>query len=225
MGLRSSLRLKITSCAMLMVFPSALFAGEFTPAAMVYTHGEATLNGTNVPRSSAVFSGDLIQTRPDSVANVSANGSSILILNDSLIEYDSDAVKVEHGGVTVSTTKSFGIRAGLIHVSPRANALTEFEVRDVDGTVKISARKGDLNISDDTGVTTTLAQGQETTKDDSQDQETSNKKKNKRTPAGAAPASNAIFDSPVAIGIAAGVAAGVTTWVLTRSDNPASPTN
>jgi hypothetical protein len=82
--------------------------------------------------------------------------------------------------------------------------------------VQIVARKGDLSISDYTG-TTTLAQGQETTRDE----------KNKKKPApGAAPAAGGgILNSPVAIGIGTGAIVGVTAWVLSKSDNPASPTN
>ncbi len=54
----------------------------------------------------------------------------------------------------------------------------------MDGRVQIAALKGDLTINDDTG-TTTLAQGQQTTREESQSQDDSqsqkdNNKKNKR---------------------------------------------
>lgn len=221
MGLRGSICTKIVSCAMLMVFPSALFGGEFSPGAMLYTHGDAMLNGNSVPRSSALFSGDWIQTRADSVANINAAGSTVLILNDSIVEYDGNSLKLEHGGVTISTSKSMAVRAGAVNVSPKASALTEFEVRDVDGTVKIAARKGELSISDDKGATTTLAEGQETTQDQS---DTNNQdSKHKRAAAGAAPAAGAVLDSPVAVGIGAGAIVGLGIWVLIQGGNPVSP--
>ena len=222
------LYLKILSCTMVMIFPAALFAAE-QPAAMLYSHGTALLNGNSIARSSAIFTGDLVQTNTDSVANINAIGCSILVLNDSLVQYEDGSLKLEHGGLTVSTSKLLKARAGNVTVSPTAGAWTEFEVRDVDGRVKIAARKGDLTISDDTG-TTTLAQGQETTRDESQSQDDSQAKKGKKKKKGAGPAAAAapgaaggVLNSPIAIGIAGGIALGGTAWVLSHGDDPVSP--
>jgi hypothetical protein len=137
-------------------------------------------------------------------------------------------VAIEHGGVRVSTSRGIGTTAGDVKVLPASYVWTEFNVTDVDGTVRIAARKGDLTISDGK-ETFTLAQGQETTRDEtSSDNDKDNKdgkKKNKKRAAGASPgASGGVFNSPVAIGIGAGAIIGVTTWVLVKNDNPASPT-
>lgn len=222
------LYLKILSCMMVMIFPAALFAAE-QPAAMLYSHGTALLNGNSIARSSAIFTGDLVQTNADSVANINAVGSSILVLNDSLVQYEDSSLKLEHGGLTISTSKLVRARAGDVTVSPTASVWTEFEVRDLDGRVKIAARKGDLTISDNTG-TTTLAQGQETTRDESQSQDNSQAQKGKKKKKGAGPAAAAspgaaggILNSPVAIGIAGGIVLGGTAWVLSRGDDPVSP--
>jgi hypothetical protein len=213
--------LKILSCMMVVIFPAALFAAD-QPAAMLYSHGTALLNGGSIARSSAIFSGDLVQTNADSAANINAAGSIVLVLNDSLVRYQGNAVKLEHGSVTISTSKLLATRAGDVTVSPAASVWTEFEVRDVDGTVQIAARKGDLTISDDSG-TTTLVQGQQTTRDDSQSQE-DNKKKKKKRAGGAIPgAHGGILDSPWVIGIGGGAIVGATAWVLIRGDEPASP--
>ena len=219
--MRWPLHLEILSCIMAVIFPAALFAAEPNPGAMLYARGETMLNGSSVPRSSALFSGDLIETRADSVANISATGSTVLVLNDSLIQYEGNTVKLEHGGVTISTSKSLATRVGTLNVSPAAGVLTEFEVRDVDGTVRIAARKGDLSISDDSG-TTLLAQGQETTRDEPEAQK--DKKRKRRVVPGAVPsAAGGMLDSPWAIGIGGGAIIGVTAWVLTKGDEPASP--
>jgi hypothetical protein len=219
--MRWPLHLKILSCIMAVIFPAALFAAEPNPGAMLYARGETMLNGSSVPRSSALFSGDLVETRADSVANISATGSTVLVLNDSLIQYEGNTVKLEHGGVTISTSKSLATRVGTVNVSPAAGVLTEFEVRDVDGTVRIAARKGDLSISDDSG-TTLLAQGQETTRDEPEAQK--DKKRKRRVVPGAVPsAAGGMLDSPWAIGIGGGAIIGVTAWVLTKGDEPASP--
>jgi hypothetical protein len=210
--------LKILSCLMAVIFPLSLFAAD-QASAMVYSHGPALLNGNNIPRTSAIFSGDLVQTTKDSVANINATGSTVLVLNDSLIQYEGDSVSLEHGGVTVSTSKSLATRAGDVTVSPASSVWTEFEIRDVDGKVRIMARKGDLIVSDDTG-TTTLAQGQETTRDE---QSEKNKKKRRTAAGGTAPAAGGGWlDSPVAIGIGTGVVVGVAAYALSRDDDPAS---
>jgi len=220
--------LKILSCAMVMIFPAALFAAD-QPAAMLYSHGTALLNGNSITRSSAIFSGDLVQTNADSVANINATGSSVLVLNDSLVQYEGSTLKLEHGGVTISTSKLLAARAGDVTVSPAASGWTEFQVRDVDGRVQIAALKGELTISDGRG-TTTLPQGQQVTRDDSQSQDDSqaqnDNKKKKRRAAGAGPAPGAVggvFNSPVALGIGAGIVVGGTIWVLVQNDNPVSP--
>jgi hypothetical protein len=219
--MRRPLHLEILSCIMAVIFPAALFAAEPNPSAMLYARGETMLNGSSVPRSSALFSGDLVETRADSVANISATGSTVLVLNDSLIQYEGNTVKLEHGGVTISTSKSLATRVGTLNVSPAAGVLTEFEVRDIDGTVRIAARKGDLSISDDSG-TTLLAQGQETTRDEPEAQK--DKKRKRRVVPGAIPsAAGGMLDSPWAIGIGGGAIIGVTAWVLTKGDEPASP--
>jgi hypothetical protein len=213
--------LKILSCMMVLILPTAVLAADL-PGAMLYSHGTALVNGNTSASSSAIFSGDLVQTNADSVANINATGSSILVMNDSLVQYEGSALKLEHGGVTISTSKLLAAHAGAVKITPAAGVWTEFNVRDVDGRVQIAARKGDLTISDDTG-TSTLAEGQETTRDDSQSQSRNKKRKKGIAEAAAPGTAGAIFDSPITIGIAGAIAAGGTIWVLTRSDDALSP--
>jgi hypothetical protein len=215
----------MVSCVLAFLFPGSLFAAD-SNAAMLYTNGAAWVNGAHVPRSaSSIFSGDLLQTRSDSVANINESGSSITVLADSLVQFQGASVDIQHGGVTVATSKEIYATAGDVKVAPASNGWTEFNVTDVDGTVRIFARKGDLTISDGKDVVT-LAQGQDTTRDESSGtNDKDNKKKNKKRQSGAVPAAGGgIMNSPVAIGIGAGAAIGVATWVLVKNDNPASPT-
>jgi hypothetical protein len=224
-----ALYLKFLSCMMAVIFPAALFAAD-QHTAMLYSHGTAMLNGDSIARSSAIFSGDSVQTDADSAANINASGSIVLILNDSLVQYEGSAVKLEHGGVTISTSKLLATRAGDVTVSPAASVWTEFEVRDLDGRVQIAARKGDLTIGDAAG-TTTLPEGQQTTREESQSQDESqsqNGNKNKKQTGAAAPAAapaaaGGALDSPWAIGIGGGAVLGATAWILVRSEQPASP--
>src|ERR1700734_3414896 len=123
---------KMVNYVLLLIVPVSLFAAE-QPAAMLYSHGASLLNGNTIARSSAIFSGDLIQTNADSAANINASGSIVLILNDSLVQFQDHAVKLEHGGVTISTSRLLATRAGDVTVSPAASVWTEFEVSNVDG--------------------------------------------------------------------------------------------
>jgi hypothetical protein len=109
-------------------------------------------------------------------------------------------------------------QVGNLKIVPASTNWTEFEVTDTDGSVHIAARKGDLTLTDPTG-TTTLAQGQETTRE-----ETSAKKKRDQGGVGAAPAAGGgVLDSPLAVGIGSGVAAALGVWAIGfNSDDPAS---
>jgi hypothetical protein len=215
---------KLVSCVLLLILPGSLIAAD-SGAAMLYADGAAWLNGSNVPKSSAIFSGDLVQTRSDSGASIHAPGSSITVLGDSLVQFEGASLKVEHGGVAVSTSRGMATTAGDVRVMPASSAWTEFNVTDTDGTVRIVARKGDLKITDDQG-TATLQQGQETTRDEQSDQTDSSKKKNKnkKQGVGAAPAAGGgLLDSPIAIGVGGAAILGITIWVLVKSDDPLSP--
>ena len=91
--------------------------------------------------------------------------------------------------------------------------------------MRIAALKGDLLISDGQDVVP-LAQGQQTTRDESStDTDQDKKKKKRRKPvAGAIPAaSGGLLNSPVAVGIGGATVLGVGIWVLLLHDHPASP--
>ena len=209
---------EVLSWLLIMLLPASTFAAD-SSAAMLYTNGTAWINGGNVPKSSAIFSGDLVQTKTDSVASIKSPGTSVLVFSDSLVQYQGAAVKLEHGSVNVGTSKSMATEVGGLKVEPESgSSWTEFEVRDTDGAVRIIARKGNLRLTDANG-TTMLAQGQETTRDENPE-----KGKKKRERGGAVPAAGGgILDSPYAIGIGAAAVGGLTAWVLLRDDDPVSP--
>ena len=211
----------LVSGVLVVLFPLASFAADSNPA-MLYTNGAAWINGAHVPRPSlAIFSGDLLQTRSDSVAHINGSGSSVTVLADSLVQFEGGSVRIDHGGVAVSTSKQMVTTAGDVKVTPASNSWTEFNVTDFDGTVRIAARKGDLLVSDGQN-TVTLPQGQETTRDETVP-DSSGKKKKKQQAGAPAAATGGILNSPWAIGAGAVVIGGVATWVLVKNDEPASP--
>ena len=161
----SALRGMVT-CVLVVLFPFSLFAAD-SNAAMLYTNGPAWVNGSHVPRpSSAIFSGDLLQTRSDSVANINQPGSTVQVLSDSLVQFQGSFVNIDHGAVRVATSKGMATTAGDVKVAPVSNDWTEFNVTDVDGGLRLA--RADVTVTDGKG-TVTLAQGQETTRDESPD--------------------------------------------------------
>src|SRR5229473_1065849 len=205
---------RIVSCLLLLIVPASLWAAD-SGAAMLYANGAAWLNGSHVPNSSAIFAGDLVQTRIGGAANIHAPGSSITVLSESLVQFEGGSLKVEHGGVSVSTSRGVSTTAGDVRVAPASNAWTEFNVTDIDGTVRIAARKGDLTVTDDDG-TVTLAQGQETTRDE-QPSDNKKKKKDKKRGVGAAPAAGGgVLNSTIAVGVGVAAVGGLTAWVLLK---------
>ena len=180
-------------------------------AAILYANGTAWINGATVPKSSAVFAGDLIQTRSDSVANIKTAGSDVIVLSDSLVQLQNNAIMLEHGSVTVRTSKSMAAQVRGLTITPAAAAWTVFQVTDTDSTIHILARTGNLTLSDGT----VLPQGEETTREE---------KRKKRGGAGApAAAGLGILNTPVVIGAGAAAIGGLTTWVLLQGDDPVSP--
>jgi hypothetical protein len=215
---------EMVSCVLLLLFPGSMLAAD-SSAAMLYINGAALVNDARVPRASAsIFAGDLLQTRPNSVANINEPGSSVSVLSDSLVKFEGTSVEVQHGGVTVSTSKGMVARAGDVKVTPKSYAWTQFKIVDTDGVVKIHAEKGDLLIDDGSKVVT-LAQGQpDQTAGENNPDVKDKKKKNRKVVAGASPAAGGgALNSPIAVAIGGGAIIGVTTWVLLKNDNPASP--
>jgi hypothetical protein len=215
---RSALR-SLVCCLLSVLVPMQLLAGE-SASAMLYINGKAWLNGSEVPKSGAVFSGDLLQTRSDSTANIQAPGSNVMVLANSLVKFQGPAVEIEHGSVRVSTARGLAAQAGDVTVKPVSNVWTEFQVTDVDGRVQIAANKGDLAIQDDKG-TTTISQGEQTTRDDTSE---TGRKKKRRNGAGAAPAAGGgVMSSRYAVYGGVAAAGGVGIWLLLRDEPPLSP--
>ncbi len=200
------------------VVPASLWAADSSPA-MLYARGAAWINGGAVPRTSAVFPGDLVQTRSDSVASINASGSNVVVLADSLVKFEGPAVALEHGSLRVATSKGLSTHTGDLTVAPASNGWTEFEVKQVgDDTVQIMAQKGDVTVSDGSS-SSTLSQGQQTTVGNSMEK----KKKKRRKGGGAVPASGgAVLDSPPVIYGGAAAVGGLLTWVLLQDNNPVS---
>jgi hypothetical protein len=135
--------------AMLVTVPLSLL-GQTGPGqtggAILHTQGGVWVNGYEARDSSAIFPGDLLETKPGASANLSLEGSTVLIQPESVAKLETDLLVLEHGGVFVGTSKSFKVRVNCITVVPVLNEWTQYEVTDLNGSVQVAARKDDVNV-------------------------------------------------------------------------------
>jgi hypothetical protein len=127
-------------------FPLSLLAAE-PGSAMLRSKGGVWLNGKEAPESTAIFSGDLIETRPGSVANLEAQGSSVLVQSESVVSLGDNSLTLEHGSVSVGTSTEMRVKIHCLTVVPVADQWTQYDVTDVNGTVQVVAHKLDVNIN------------------------------------------------------------------------------
>ena len=136
---------KIVALLLVVVCPSAVLMAE-RPSAMLITSGTVRLNGTVLPQSTGIFTGDVIDTGVDSVGSLSRSGSSVVVDPDSSIRYQDDGVSVLKGMARVQTSKGMAAHAGPISVIPVTNNAL-FEVRTDGKTALIASREGALTLT------------------------------------------------------------------------------
>ena len=120
---------------------------EKSGGAILHTEGAGVwVNGYEAHDSSAVFAGDVIETKPGATANLSLEGSTVLIAPESLGKFQGDLLELDHGAVSVSTSRGFKVRVNCIRVVPVLNEWTQYAVTDLDRTVQVEARKLDVNV-------------------------------------------------------------------------------
>jgi hypothetical protein len=208
---------KVLAIVFLLLVPKFLSASD---SAIVITAGHAMVNGSVIPSSSALFNGDVIATAVASAATIDANGSMVLVMPNSSVQFKGNYLDMGNGDVVVTTSKGMAVKVGKFTISPAATQSAKFEVSHVGGMVIISARQGSVTLSDGNN-TETIAEGQQMTRADS-DQVASKKDK---APAGA---TSAVHMSTTALWIAGGVAAaGATAGILlaTRGNSHAVSTS
>jgi hypothetical protein len=126
--------------------PLSLTAAE-TGSAVLRSQGGVWVNGSEVAGSTVVFPGDLLETKPGFVANLDAEGSSVLIQPESIIKFQGTFLSLEQGSVSVGTSTSMSVQVNCLKVEPVSNDRTQYDVADISGLVKVAAQKKDVNIT------------------------------------------------------------------------------
>jgi hypothetical protein len=136
---------------MVVLCPLSLVATD-TGSAVLHSEGSGVwVNGFEIKGSTAVFPGDLLETKPGFVGNLDAEGSSVLIQPESVVKFQGNFLSLEHGRVSVGTSASMSVHVKCIKIEPVSSERTQYDVADVRGTVEVAARKNDVNITE-TGI-------------------------------------------------------------------------
>jgi hypothetical protein len=114
--------------------------------AMLHSNGGTWLNERPAPASAAIFMEALIQTQKDHSARIDADGSSVDVGPETLVQFEGDELVLDHGSVQVSTVRELRVRVNCVTVIPITQDRTHYEVTDVDGKVKVVAYKKDVKV-------------------------------------------------------------------------------
>ncbi len=126
--------------------PASLQAAD-TKSAILHSQGGVWVNGMEAADSSAVFPGDLLETKPGFNASLSTDGSTVSIQPESIVKFEDNVLTLDHGSLVVGTFTGMRVRIHCITVIPVSNAeWTQYEVTDVNGTVQAAAHKKDVRI-------------------------------------------------------------------------------
>jgi hypothetical protein len=149
------------------------------PSAILHTQGGVWVNDYEARDSTAIFSGDLLETKPGFSATLNLEGTEILIQPESVLKFQGDLLVLDHGSVAVGTSRSFKVKVNCLTVMPVSNEWTQYEVTDVNGTVQVAARKNDVTVKREglnakatpetaAGENTTVKEGEQRSYDESE---------------------------------------------------------
>jgi hypothetical protein len=213
--------------AMAFILPISLVAADSGPA-ILYSKGGLWVNGNVAPASLAIFADDLVQTQAASVGKIDAEGSTVTIQPDTIVQFQGDMLVLDHGTLLVSSSRQMRVRVGCLTVIPLAAEWTQYDVIDVDSRAKVFARKGDVRIRLQT-VKSTRSKAEDSEGEIVHEGEQSTREERCGTPSRSTPgyisARGAIMNSPWVKWPAVGAIAIMTCWVLCRGDDPVSPSS
>ena len=207
---------KFIAYALAVLAPTVMLSGQ-TGTAVLYGTGSVYLNGAQLSNSSAVTTGDVIQTKESGAANLNGVGVSVVIQSNTIVRSQTGGLSPHRGSVSVATGNGFSVFARDFKIVPTSSAWTEFCISRASGVIQIIARKNGVSIS--CGPTTsTIKESQQITRDDAADCGIA-----ERRP-GAVPAAKApILTSPWAEVAGVGAGGALLGWVLAKGDDPVSP--
>jgi len=120
-------------------------------AAILHSQGEVWVNGYEARDSSAIFPGDIIETKSGATGNLVLDGTTVLLAPESVGKFQADTFELDHGIVSVGTARGYKIRVNCLKVVPVVNEWTQYVVTDLNGNVQVAAHKLDVNVEHEQG--------------------------------------------------------------------------
>ena len=142
---------KLVCGVMIAIAPSPLLA-QYSERALLHSDGGAWLNESPAPSVSAIFPDSLIQTQAQHTARIDAEGSTVLIGAETVVQYQGLELALDHGMLQLDTSREMKVLIGCITITPISSDRTLYTVTDVDGKVKIAASKNDVKVHLHTGI-------------------------------------------------------------------------
>lgn len=215
---------------MIAVLPVSLLADD-TGAAMLRSHGGVLVNRNSAPDSTALFHDDLIETQKDVVARIEATGSTADINPETMLQFEGDELVLDHGSLSVNTSRALKVRVGCLIVTPVNADWTQYNVTDRDGKVTVSALKNDVYIdSRSDSRSTNPEQAKQAKRSDRvivrEGEQKSREEKCGATivkESGRLAGRGAIMNSPWAKGAGIAAIGALTCFALCHDDDPVSP--
>jgi len=219
-------RRNIVCMFMIAILPVSLPA-EDTGGAILHSSGSVLLNKNLAPSTSALRSENLIETQSDAMARIELTGSAADLNPETVVQFNSGELILEHGSLSVNTSRGLKVRVGCVTVTPVSLEWTHYDVSDVNGKVTVAALKNDVYI-ESRSVNAGPAK-QSARSDRAIVREGEQKSREEKCggatlkESGLAAGRGALMSSPYVLWPAAGVIVGVGCWALCRGDDPISP--
>jgi len=127
--------------------PVSLVADDISSALLIGDGHGVLVNGSAAPQSLTVFAGDTIQIEKDALARLQLTGSAANIGSQTTVVFDGDQLSLDHGALSVYTSKGFRVRVNCLTITPVNPSLeTLYEVVESEGRVTVHATKSDVYI-------------------------------------------------------------------------------
>ncbi|MFZ0198206.1 MAG: hypothetical protein WB523_04775 [Candidatus Sulfotelmatobacter sp.] len=136
---------KLVCGVMIVIVPSSLIA-QSSGGALLHSSGGTWLNENPAPATAAIFADSLVQTQKGYSARIDAEGSSVQIGSETVVQFQGNELTLDHGSLKLDTATAMTVIVGCITINPIVADRTQYDVTDIDGKVKVIAYKKDVKI-------------------------------------------------------------------------------
>lgn len=133
-------------CGLMIVTLPATLAAQDPTRGLLYSDGGTWLNEAQAPSVAAIFPDSLVQTQTGHPARIEVEGSSVLVLPETMMQFQGLELVIDHGSLKVDTSREMEVIVGCISITPVNSDRTQFDVTDSNGEVRISALKNEVKI-------------------------------------------------------------------------------